>query len=193
MNILNAKEDEKLANENNSATPWLRFWARWIDYVVLFLLARILIVLVGDFPEFLKGTGTAVLLTLSLTIPIEAVCISAFGTTPGKWLGKIRVKKCEGGNPNFIQAIKRTCWVWVQGLGLSIPLLNLPLMWFAKKTLIKEGKTRWDKISGTNVEFMHLALWRYTIITVIAFSLFVLMNLSILDYILSLYFLRSPH
>lgn len=170
-----------ITKQDTYGKPWLRFWVRWIDYLVLFIIARNLVNSVGGFPEYIDGI-IAGLLMFCLTILLEAACISSFGTTPGKWLGRIKVKNGDGRNPQFIQSLKRTCFVWVQGFALGIPLANFLLMWFAKRTLLKDGKTRWDKISETHVEIADLPRWRYGFIVIIAFSIVAIMNIAIIDY-----------
>ena len=179
-------ESTKEIHVKNHGKPWLRFWVRWIDYLVLFIIVKILVGAVGGLPQYFEGITSGILMVCSVIL-LEAICIFSFGTTPGKWLGGIKVKNCEGRNPEFMQALKRTCFVWVQGFCLGIPVVDIPFMWFAKKNLLKDGKTRWDKISETRVEVAELPFWRYGFIVIISFSIVAMLNVSTIDYFLCAY------
>lgn len=175
--------EQSIKEDKGSVKSWLRFGVRWIDYTVLFIVIRILVVRAGGFPQFLEGNGITFFIQLYLTIPLEALFISVVGTTPGKWLGRIRVSDLEGGRASYRQALQRTFWVWVKGLGLGIPLVNYVSMWFARKKLIRDGKTWWDETAGTKVEHIEIPLWRYILVLIVAVALFLLINVSIIDYV----------
>lgn len=102
-NSINFKQNN--FEEKRNSKSWLRFGVRWIDYAVLFMMIRIFVAAVGGFPKFHEGSGTAFFMKLSFTIPLEAVFIFAFGTTPGKGLGKIQVRNLEGGKTSYCQAL----------------------------------------------------------------------------------------
>ena len=109
--------------------PWRRFFARCLDYglwntIIRFLYIVILRVrpLPGDF-----GGTLITIAAMALFIPVEALLISNFGTTPGKFAMGIRLQSIQGGNLSRKEALCRSCNVYVRGCGCGIPLLE-PVM-----------------------------------------------------------------
>lgn len=72
---------------------------------------------------FLLG---AVLMLLGLLL--DAVLLARFGTTPGKRLLGLRVMTVAGDRLPVRAAVARNLGVWVSGLGLALPLVNLITM-----------------------------------------------------------------
>jgi len=137
-----------------ASRPWHRFWARQFDYLA-FAFA------VGLFgPILLPGTSgiqqaffnlhdalLGVILSALWIFP-EAVLLSTFGTTPGKWLFYIRIHTEDGHRPSFAAAIKRSFQVWFLGMGLGIPIVSLFTMVAAHRRLVAEGASSWDRRNG---------------------------------------------
>ena len=82
---------------------------------------------------------------------VEPCMLSSWGTTPGKALLNIRLRKHDGTKPNYAQALSRAFNVWVRGLGLGIPIVALFTHINAYKRLTKDGITSWDKDGGFQV------------------------------------------
>ena len=106
--------------------PWRRFFARWLDYglwsaIVSFFYMVILRVrpLPGDFGSALIGIAG-----MALFIPVEALLLHKFGTTPGKFALGIRLESIQGGNLSWEEALRRSCNVYVQGCGCCIPYVQ---------------------------------------------------------------------
>lgn len=107
--------------------PWRRFIARTIDYAlfgtvldtILFVILRIR-PLPGDFMQALIAV-----VTTALFIPVEALMLHHFGTTPGKFTMGIRVEWIGGGNLPLWAAMDRSKQVCIRGEGCSIPLITI--------------------------------------------------------------------
>ena len=113
--------------------PWRRFFARFLDHGLWMSLVCFFYIVVmrirplpGDFwRAFITVFGMA------LFIPAEALMLSRFGTTPGKFALGIRIESIQGGNLTWQEALRRSCNVYVQGTGCCIPLLE-PAIMFAR-------------------------------------------------------------
>jgi len=73
----------------------------------------------ADLPEFALG----------LAIPfvwlfLEALLLSTWGTTPGKWLFKTWVADAMGNRLSFMDALSRSFSVWFMGLGFGLPIVS---------------------------------------------------------------------
>lgn len=96
------------------------------DYAILVVLLRLLLIVVlrirpyGKLLSCLVDYGSYFLM-----VPLEALLLSAFGTTPGKWLMGLRVHSRDGGLLTFSQAMERECAVLSQGQGLEISVWSL--------------------------------------------------------------------
>ena len=109
--------------------PWRRFFARWLDYglwsaIISFVYIVLLRIrpLPGDF-----GSALITIAGMALFIPVEALLLHKFGTTPGKFALGIHLESIQGGNLSWGEALRRSCNVYVQGCGCCIPLLE-PIM-----------------------------------------------------------------
>lgn len=112
--------------------PWRRWLARWLDYLLwgslvsvvwgVFLRIRPLL---GDF-----GTTLLNIAAMALLIPVEALLLHRFGTTPGKYIMGIRLEYIQGGNLPYDEALYRSLRVYTGGAGLGIPIVNLFLYIF---------------------------------------------------------------
>lgn len=109
--------------------PWRRYFARCLDYllwsaIVQFLLFVVLRIrpLPGDFMEVLITIGT-----MASFVPLEALMLHRFGTTPGKYVTGIRIEYYQGGNLPYAEALERSVQVFIQGTGCGIPVASLGL------------------------------------------------------------------
>ena len=109
--------------------PWRRWLARWLDYMLWgIVMDFVWIVLLrmrplpGDFGNILFGIAA-----LALYIPVEALMLHQFGTTPGKFIMGIRLEYIQGGKLPYADALYRSLRVYVGGVGLGIPVVGLVL------------------------------------------------------------------
>ena len=150
--------------------PWVRFFARQMDImiftsVLVFFLEAISL----GYPNIFLGVNDmfsgviAILfdmLILFLWVFVEAVFLSTFGATPGKWLLRVTVRDSEGKKLTFLRALRRSFLVWLKGLGIGIPILTAITPIFAYNRLIKRGITSWDRDCHTTVSHQRIGIIR---------------------------------
>ena len=152
------EEDVKKVKRTDSTHPWLRYWARYLDIVLCgFGLGVVLAFVapsVADVPEVILSIAV-----LLVWVFVEAALLSSWGTTPGKWLLRIKIK-----GPNdkidFSSALNRSFSVWYKGLGFGIPIVYLFTLMSSYKHLTKEGITPWDKDGGFTISFQKIGFFR---------------------------------
>jgi uncharacterized RDD family membrane protein YckC len=153
--------------------PWLRFWARMLDYMWFFLFV---LTIVGPWlpkePPRLEHNpflshlvlDLFVLVPMLLYVPVEAWLLSKFGSTPGRALLRVQVRRLDGGLPTFTQALSRSFQVCVKGLALGLPLVYLIAMWWSRIMLVQRGVSSWDESAETRVEHGEAETWRYLVL-----------------------------
>ena len=93
-----------LIREGNQTRPWVRYWARMIDMILIWTPVFISFGIV--FPEAAQNRVVIHLLqfvVLSLWIPFEALLLSTVGYTPGKALLRVKVSNKNGSKLSFGQ------------------------------------------------------------------------------------------
>ncbi|MDX8431244.1 MAG: RDD family protein [Candidatus Algichlamydia australiensis] len=147
--------------------PWIRFWARMLDYSLisyfLFFLSgitQIPFALVA--PMYIPFVGTL------LWVFIEALFLSTWGRTPGKWLFRICIHMEGGGKPSYRQALARSFGVWWMGLGAALPIISIITMIVANVKLSNLGETSWDRLYNFEVEHKKIGFFR-TFIAILYF------------------------
>ena len=157
--------------------PWVRYWARLIDYYlfgVIFVIILYLIspnVLVVDY-ELIKEEDIYNFLIIFLWIFVEAILLSIWGTTPGKWLLKIKVLDSSGKALDFSSTTKRSFLVWWRGMGIGIPIITFIALIIAHGKLTKKGKTSWDRDLGFTVSHGKIGSLRTFLAIIIVFGFF---------------------
>jgi len=74
--------------------------------------------------------------------------LSTWGTTPGKWLFRIKLRDKTGKKLNLYSALGRSFAVWLKGYGLGIPIISFFTLLMARSRLKKIGITTWDEAGG---------------------------------------------
>ncbi len=125
--------------------PWMRFWARYFDLIVIGVIMFFTMRIFS--PELTKKVNPLVLIgvTLPLWFIFEAVVMSTFGTTPGKSILRIRVRRLDGTIPNFNVFFKRGMFIWFMGEAVGIPGLFFLSNFMSYLILLKSKKTTWDE------------------------------------------------
>jgi uncharacterized RDD family membrane protein YckC len=83
-----------------------------------------------------------------VTAIINALMLSAFGATPGKWLCGVRVVRKDGAPLAFVTALKRELAALILGCGLYLPLIGIIAMGIGHTNLRRDGATSWDAGRG---------------------------------------------
>lgn len=122
--------------------PWRRFFARMLDEAVYSTLWSCFMLLAFQIRTNDAGLGWAlvnIVIVLLLTIVLEPLQLSLFGTTLGKWILGLRVLDNYDGKLSFSYARSRTTDMLFYGQGFHIPIVSWVCMWknFVK---CKDGK-----------------------------------------------------
>lgn len=153
--------------EDQSARPWIRYWARIFDLFIIGLVPAGLYLLSA--PEVAEGASDLLLtiISINLWILVESVLLSTWGTTPGKFLFKIKLGKSDGKPISIGDAFYRSWRVAWRGLALGIPLVSIFTLLRACDRLSTEGTTTWDREGGFTVTHKRIGKVRLTIILVV--------------------------
>lgn len=146
-----------VASEQTGTHPWQRWFARIVDiYLFAFVLGIVLVFGGINVPgnDFLYG-----LVLLVCLIPVEALALSSWGTTPGKALMNIRVIRTDGRYLTVGEAMGRAINVWISGLALGIPIANLFTLVGSYNRLKNTGATSWDE-GRYRVDHGNIGVWR---------------------------------
>jgi uncharacterized RDD family membrane protein YckC len=167
----------KVYDEPSPAVPWHRLLARFFDYALwlglLWLLHRLFggVAPVGRFEwmvpyEFLTW------------IPIEAVLLYAWGTTPGKLLLKIRLQQGRRERLDIGSAFRRSFYVWFRGLGMMLPVVNILCLLVAYQRVKIFHLTTWDRDEHVTVSQGPFSQWRLGMaVAVVVFVFLILTSL----------------
>jgi uncharacterized RDD family membrane protein YckC len=167
-------DDNKESNSPRmvSVHPFLRFWARFFDYLLLNLFVWFVFeppqipIAPGDMDnliDFLRHLNELIPQEEQIRIAtiqgaslfawnfIEALLLSSFGTTPGKLLFNIKVHRKDGGRLNYMEAMNRSMIVWILGIGIGLAFFQILAMTIALFYLLRKGETLWDRLLGNQV------------------------------------------
>jgi RDD family len=97
-------------------------------------------------------------LLLPAMVLLDAASTSMLGTTPGKSLAGIRVRR-QGRKLTFAQAMQRNFMIWWRGLACGVPLISLLTIVHTESELKEKGTTAWDAAYQSEVTGKP-AIWR---------------------------------
>ena len=133
--------------------PWARFLARIID---LYVFGAVVTALIDYSNTGLLGSPAAQkigsLLALVGWMLIEARLLMGLGTTPGKLLLSVRLRRRDGGPITSHDALLRSLRLWWRGLGAGLPMVSLVTAGYAYRQLRERGETSWDRDGDWVVE-----------------------------------------
>lgn len=158
-----SKPKENITHVN----PWIRFLARFFDYSLFFLLLLSTRKLFhgqlpfGKYEHFIP-------FEFFVWIPIETILLATWGTTPGKFFLRTKIKAGKKGKLDFITALRRSFAVWVRGMGLGIVGLNFFCMLIAFNKLKVFQKTTWDRDDHIKVTHYPIGRWRIYVAVFVA-------------------------
>ncbi len=144
--------------------PWRRFFARSTDLAIVSLTQVAVLILVFRvnvshilwIVKWLMG-----LLNWVVLVPLEALCLSHWGTTPGKWLLGIRVEHADGRRLTFSEAARRAALVFIYGEGCDVPIVSLYRNWRSYRAVMVTGDMLpWDEDVTVTAQEFH---WRHTV------------------------------
>ncbi len=164
--IENIRAAESANYAVSQVRPWVRYLARivdiWIFSVLVGFTAGIFAPLILNVPEAVLTMGI-----LFVWVFQESILLANCGTTPGKWLFKIKVRDSRGRNLSFSDALNRSFSVLFKGMGAGIPVISLISLLSSKSKLKKDGITTWDEDGGHVVTHEKIGAARSIVIAVI--------------------------
>jgi uncharacterized RDD family membrane protein YckC len=149
--------------------PWVRYWARMLD---INLFAMFFWTAMSYYPYDISDISTTLIPMVMLFswVFVESVLLFTIGTTPGKWLLKIKLTNADGKKISFPNAMQRSFLVWWRGLGTGFPIASLWTLITAETNLKKNGITSWDREGNFIVTHERIGALR-TIIVIFFFIL----------------------
>lgn len=137
------------------AHPWKRYFARQVDFLIFTIVTEFLIVVlfrVRPFQDIL-GFLNIFWIRYLLWIPIEAVLIHFFRTTPGKWLFGIQIESVNGGPLHIINGMQRAWDILRYGYGFNLPIYSYWRHYRSYKDYKDLGYAQWDYEHGAEYQF----------------------------------------
>ena len=132
-----------------------RLFDLWVTTGVVFLALAIPLVIIDPKLESLDVAITllAFIFVLSplrgfATAALNALLLSGFATTPGKWLAGVRIIRKDGAPLTTGLAFKRELGAMAAGCGFYLPLISLITIGNNYFRLREKGATSWDEIRG---------------------------------------------
>jgi hypothetical protein len=151
--------------------PWARYCARLIDIFIFALCLGVIFAIIA--PGVLTAHDNLFgLLSLFLWCFVEAMCLSIWGTTPGKGLLRVSVRNADGSKLNYRSALSRSVDVWIRGLGIGFPLVSVITLIVAYQKLTKNGITTWDQSRDFSVTHKEIGRAR-VIVALLLFAVFI--------------------
>ncbi len=128
--------------------PWRRCLARCLDYAIAGVVVDAVIQIL-DASFFDNGTAWlfVAVFAAALWVPVEAVALATYGTTPGKAFLKLRVMPVTSlEEPATLDVtLARALRVWLGGIACAFPLICLIAMLIGYDSLRRGGATWWDQ------------------------------------------------
>lgn len=170
-----------------SSLAWRRFFARVIDIQLEmiflgFFFGEIISKYISYInPIFLNINSSendyiAGMILLPFSLTINAFICNYFGTSLGKYLLGINVKKV--GKITLKDWLIRSFRLWRSGFAFGIPFLYLWTLNREQKLIYKNQQTTYDQLSGISVSASKLSKFQIILATVIISSLYIFTHLA---------------
>ena len=142
------------------AKRWPRFFARlfdiwWENLAVGLVLGISLVWFSAGFAEWIIRPGRGLLFglfCLPIVLIFDVLIYKIIGNTPGKAILGLKVTTIDCKSLGFVQYLIRNFELWVTGLALGIPLINLFTLVYQSKRLGKGDQASYDESVGFRVQ-----------------------------------------
>lgn len=152
--------------------PWIRNWARGVDFMLFSFCVGIVIGLVNEAAlDRINDTVFGVIMLLAYIV-VEPLMLMSWGTTPGKFLLNVHLRNDDGSKLSYSQGIIRSLGVAAKGQGLGIPLISLVTLICSYNRLTNQGQTAWDESGNHTVSHREISGWRMLIL-ILLFASFI--------------------
>lgn len=155
---------------SNQVRPWVRYWARMFDIYAFAIVSGFILATIT--PSVMRSKNNDLVFGIILVfvwVFFEALFISSFGTTPGKWLFKTKIQHPTGSKISYSEALNRGLKIWWRGLAAGIPIASLFTLATAHKRLTQNGKTSWDIEGDFSVEHERIGVARIIVVVAVVF------------------------
>ncbi len=147
------------------AHPWLRLFARTLDYDLYLLPLELLCLLVFRLnPNTTEGKVASVVcifIAYLTMVFVEPMLLHFFGTTPGKWIFGLHITNDDGTYLSYKEGRRRTWNVIRYGYGFGIPFYSLYRQWKSYKVCLSEEPCIWDDFPASRSYVIRdTKLWR---------------------------------
>ncbi|MEO8537686.1 MAG: DnaJ domain-containing protein [Betaproteobacteria bacterium] len=153
-----AELERAKSGRTSEPRPWHRLAARMFDYSIWGLVLALLLsqlramgAVADDLAYWLIHPLLAPIVVTASWMPVEALLITAVGTTPGKWLFGIYLQfsisdayASRSMSAQLSLGMRRAIRVWFEGVACGFPLLAPVLVAVAYEKLIEHQETDWD-------------------------------------------------
>jgi hypothetical protein len=139
------------------ATPWRRFWARWLDVIfgaciVGFVLGTIRPSLYQPGGWGLEHSQLLGWLVTPVVMVLDAVIYAIFGNTLGKMIAGIAVREEHGGGRlAFFVYLKRNFELYFLALGTGFPIIALITLYISFRRVAGDELSSWDLSADSRV------------------------------------------
>ncbi len=125
--------------------PVRRYVGRYLDQLLTSAILMLIVIVFLRIRPFsdTENALCSIAATL-LTMPINALFLCLFGTTPGKFVVGIYLKTPEGKNMPFMNALRREWAVFRYGMGLGIPIYSLIRLYKSYQIHTAGRELEWD-------------------------------------------------
>ena len=159
-------EEAREMEEAPKVRPWVRFVGRMFDYCWFGI---VLLFILGSVGLSLAENPFGILLIPFLWVFVEAIFLSTWGETPGKWLVQTSVRRSNGQKLSFRDAIYRSFSVWWIGMGAGIFIVSLITMIVACVKLSNNKITTWDRSGKFDVRHRTIGPLRIIVLAIFFF------------------------
>jgi hypothetical protein len=139
--------------ETVAPRPGLRLLARLVDWALIAVIPSVVVPAISG-------------VIWLIWFPLEALFLSRWGYTPGKWLLGITIGDAQGPRLPFRAAFHRSAVLWAYGYGANT-LFGFVTAVLAYGSLKRDGVTYWDELDGNVVRHRRIGAARVTIVAVV--------------------------
>lgn len=159
--LLEYRKSQKKRNpKTNQIRPWVRFWARLVDYSCFGGIVYFLLRFIAPHTFAIYTSVRYISLSAIAWIFVEAVLLSTAGATLGKWLLRVSVRNDDGTKLKFHKSLLRSIFVWACGNGFMIVYIDFIIELFSYFYIKRKYRTLWDERLEISVSHKKIGAWR---------------------------------
>ncbi|WP_420208411.1 RDD family protein [Candidatus Electronema sp. JC] len=157
--IKNAKTLPRKFYDEYKPRPWRRYFARLLDNFFIGYFSLYGILIFSGITTYNNIIAISIM-TCFLMLPIEALLLSVFGYTLGKYLLGIQVVNSCDEKLSYSKALFRSILVFIIGNACGIPCICLITNLLEYYSLSKNGYTYWDEKIDSVVKYQKIGILR---------------------------------